>query len=252
MKDAKDNFSEQSQGYAKFRPDYPNELYEEILKHVIGRQTCWDCATGNGQIATVLANRFEQVFATDISKQQLEKAPQLDNVKYIECRSENTPFQDDSIDLTIVGQAVHWFDHEHFNREVLRVSKPNGILALIGYGLMYSDEPFNTALKPFYEDVLGEYWDPERKHIDSGYGSLPFPFERIEIDTIFSINVEWSLNQMDGYLNTWSSVRKFIHQNDSNPVTPFIDSLVQTAVWKREELKTVRFPLFVKLGRVSG
>lgn len=252
MKDAKDNFSEQSAGYAKFRPVYPSELYTEVLKHVKVRNACWDCATGNGQIASELSPHFEQVFATDISTQQLEKAPKIRNVEYLQCRSEDTPFKDETVDLTIVGQAVHWFDHQHFNKEVLRVSKPDSVIALVGYGLMYSDGAFNSALKPFYEDVLGDYWDPERKHIDSAYSSIPFPFDALGIEKDFSIDVEWSLDQMEGYLNTWSSVRKYIRQNNSNPVTPFIDSLQQNGVWKPEEVKTVRFPLFVKLGRVKA
>ena len=251
MKETKDNFSEQSAGYAKFRPVYPKQLYLEVLSHVNGRETCWDCATGNGQIATFMSNHFNQVYATDISKQQLDKAPAFENVDYMGCRSEKTPFQDSCIDLTIVGQAVHWFDHEHFNKEVRRVSRPKAIVALIGYGLMYSDEDFNQALNTFYVHTIGEYWDPERKHIDSSYKSIPFPFEKIEFDKKYSIVVEGSLDQMNGYLNTWSSVQKYIRENGSNPVQPFVESLTKSGVWKPDEIKKVRFPLFVKLGRVK-
>lgn len=250
MKEAKDNFSEQSTAYAKFRPTYPPELFEEILKHVGARRVCWDCATGNGQIAQVMANHFEMVFATDISSDQLKNAPSIDNVKYTKCRSEKTLFEANSIDLIMVGQAVHWFDHQHFNKEVVRVSKPNAIVSLIGYGLMFTKDGFDAELKTFYKNDIGQYWDPERKHIDSGYSSIPFPFEQIDMKKEFSIDVEWTLEQMRGYLNTWSSVRKYIRVNGKNPVTPFISSIVEDGIWKVNESKKLHFPLFVKLGIV--
>ncbi|MCB0754160.1 MAG: class I SAM-dependent methyltransferase [Flavobacteriales bacterium] len=250
MKEPIDNFSEQSAGYLKFRPIYPNGLFQEVLSHVSERGLCWDCATGNGQIAAVLSEDFEEVYASDISSEQLEHAPKLTNIKYWKCRAEETPFNDNSFDLTIVGQAVHWFDHDHFNLEVRRVSKPRALVVLIGYGLMFADESFNSALTSFYEGTIGDYWDPKRKHIDSGYATIPFPFKEIELDRKFSIDVRWSLDQLQGYLGTWSSVRKFIRENDSDPVKPFIDELRSSGVWTSTEIKEVSFPLFVKIGRV--
>ena len=64
----KDNFSKQANLYAKFRPEYPSELYDFILQHIDNKGIAWDCATGNGQAAKVLAKHFETVFATDISQ----------------------------------------------------------------------------------------------------------------------------------------------------------------------------------------
>jgi hypothetical protein len=51
---AKDLFSQQSKLYAQFRPSYPQELFDYILQFVKERGTAWDCATGNGQAASVL------------------------------------------------------------------------------------------------------------------------------------------------------------------------------------------------------
>ena len=250
MKEVKDNFSVQSDGYRKFRPVYPNALYDEILSHVASYYSCWDCATGNGQIATVMAAKFKTVTASDISQAQLDKASSQDTISYVNCRAEQTPFADDAFDLITVGQAIHWFDFDAFNKEVLRVSKPNGILAVIGYGLMFSDEPFNESLMRFYDGTIGAYWDPERKHIDSHYESIPFPFEKIELKQEHSIDVNWSLLQLQGYLNTWSSVNRYITRHGSNPVDAFIAELWSTGIWKKDERKKVRFPLFVKMGRI--
>ncbi len=70
----KDNFSRQAAGYARYRPSYPPELFDFILSYVKERTIAWDCATGNGQTAIVLAGLFEKVYATDISRKQLDQA----------------------------------------------------------------------------------------------------------------------------------------------------------------------------------
>ncbi len=251
MKEVKDNFSVQSDGYSKFRPVYPTELYDEILSHVNTFDKCWDCATGNGQMASVLAGKFREVKATDISAGQLAKAIKRENVVYSEKRAEQTDFASDSFDLITVGQAVHWFDHEHFNEEVKRVGKVGGIIALIGYGLMYVNEPFDLQLATFYNDTIGSYWDSERRHIDSNYSSIPFPFKPISLNSDYSIDVEWNLQQLEGYLGTWSSVNRYIQQHGKDPVAPFIEQLTSSGVWEESQVHEVHFPLFVKLGVID-
>ena len=78
----KDNFSKQADIYARYRPHYPVELFDFILAHVNNRQTAWDCGTGNGQSAKVLAGYFENVLATDISQKQIEHAEPAGNISY--------------------------------------------------------------------------------------------------------------------------------------------------------------------------
>lgn len=250
MKEVKDNFSKQAKGYSKFRPVYPNALFNEILSHVNDRRSCWDCATGNGQIASVMSDHFNEIVATDISDSQLESAVRKPNINYLNCRAEQTPFNDNSFDLITVGQAIHWFDFEAFNAEVKRVSRPNGVIAIIGYGLMYANDAFDELLLKFYNEKIGKYWDPERKHIDSRYASVPFPFEEINLSRNYSIDVKWNRDKLEGYLNTWSSVNRYISQNGQNPVDSFVQELNKSGVWNEDQWLDVHFPLFIKLGRI--
>ena len=78
----KDNFSIQSAAYARFRPGYPETLLEHICAQCSGFEAAWDCATGNGQIAAVLADHFRQVGATDLSENQLKNAIPKPNIYY--------------------------------------------------------------------------------------------------------------------------------------------------------------------------
>ena len=68
----KDHFSGHAVEYAKFRPHYPDELFEYLALISPRHELAWDCATGNGQAAVGLARHFDSVIATDASAQQLQ------------------------------------------------------------------------------------------------------------------------------------------------------------------------------------
>lgn len=249
MKRVKDRFSGHSKIYQKYRPTYPPELYDEILTHVESRNCSWDCGTGNGQVASVLAKHFKRVFATDISKNQLKEAPTKKNIIYGLSRAESTAFKNDSFDLITVGQALHWFDLSAFFREVRRVSKHNGILAVWGYSLLQLGDPIDTLLSEFYYEKVGPYWDNERQHIDSGYQTIKFDFVKVRHRELFEIKGNMDLETLEGYLNSWSSVQNYIRQKRENPVPPFIKAI--QSYWKKGEIKSVRFPVFIKIGRIT-
>ena len=133
MSSFKDHFSTQSSDYSKYRPDYPQELYDFILSELKERKTAWDCGTGNGQAAIILSEYFEKVYATDPSAEQIKNASFKKNIEYRIASAENSTLPDKSIDLITVAQALHWFDFDKFYSEVRRVSKPNALLAIWSY-----------------------------------------------------------------------------------------------------------------------
>lgn len=120
----KDLFSSQAENYARFRPGYPEDLFEYILSFVTSRDLAWDAGTGNGQAALILSRYFKTVIGTDISEQQLLKAAKGDNIRYQLSKAESVNLPDHSADLITVAQAYHWFNFEAFAREVIRVGKP--------------------------------------------------------------------------------------------------------------------------------
>lgn len=44
----KDNFSTQSDKYAKYRPVYPGAFFDYLNPHIPIKQIAWDCGTGTG------------------------------------------------------------------------------------------------------------------------------------------------------------------------------------------------------------
>jgi ubiquinone/menaquinone biosynthesis C-methylase UbiE len=243
---AKDLFSENAVNYASFRPDYPPSLYHFIFDQVKDFYTAWDCATGNGQAAKVLSDQFDRVYATDISGKQMANGYQATNIVYSVSPAEKTSFPDQQFDLITVAQAAHWFRLPDFYKEVYRVAKADSVIALWGYGVLSVNPDFDTQLNNFYQDIIGPYWDVERNLIDQQYRTIPFPFDEISVPDFQFIKL-WNRAQLEGYLNTWSAVQKFIQTNSFNPVTEFMRSHARLL---DDGSQKVRFPLFVRIGRV--
>ncbi len=237
----KNLFSANSENYERFRPDYPEALFNYIFQHVKNFDQAWDCATGNGQAAKYLSTVFERVEASDISDGQLDNAYQNANIHYRQSPAESSPFKDNQFDLITVAQAFHWFNFERFFQEAKRVLKPGGVLAVWTYDLLSVDQRIDEVIRDFYHNVVGPYWEQERKHVDRRYRDVKFPFKQVQTET-FSIKKEWTLQQLTGYIQTWSSVSKYQKDHHENPVGALHDQLKQ--LWTHRIYK-IAFPTTV-------
>lgn len=244
----KDNFSTQANEYVKFRPVYPDALYDWLLTMVSHKDAAWDCGTGNGQVAFALAQHFKKVEGTDISAAQLANAFQKENIAY-SVQAEQTTFPDQSFDLITVAQAIHWFDFDMFYKEVNRTLKPGGVLAVIGYGLVSIDEPVNELLHDFYNRVVGPYWDKERRYVDELYKTIPFPYTEIKTPE-FYITAEWTVHHFLGYLETWSAVQHYKKVNEQNPLELITEKIEK--LWAPGKIKTVRFPILLRVSAAKA
>lgn len=245
----KDLFSDRSDLYAKYRPTYPEALFHYIFGFVEKRGHAWDCATGNGQAAGVLANYFEKVEASDISAAQLEKAVQKPNIEYHLAPAEHTPFPDDTFDLITVAQAYHWLDWKAFYKEATRTGKPNAVVAVWTYNLFQcEDEAINGIVHHFYWDITLPYWDAARKYVEEGYQTVDFAFDPLPSKE-FSIQLRYTKEQFKGYLSTWSGVQAYIKERGSSPLLLIEKDLDR--IWNDAEQKTFHFPVNLRIGRIE-
>ncbi len=244
----KDNFSSQSSVYAQYRPEYPEELFRYIMGFVKENKMVWDCGTGNGQSAKELSKYFITVFATDISQKQLDNAYKSDNIFYSLQPAEQTDLPAESIDLLTVSQALHWFNFEKFYAEVNRVAKPGAVIAVWTYSLLRISDAIDKVIENYHFKTLGDYWDAERKYVDDHYAAIPFPFS--EIDTPgFTIKLYWSLQELEGYLYTWSALQKFIATNNFSPVDTVMAAV--KSLWGEDEKREIIFPVYLRLGTIK-
>lgn len=250
MSSFKDHFSGHADRYGTFRPTYPAALFKYLASLPSQHDLAWDCATGNGQAAVGLAPYFRSVLATDASQKQLDVAVPHEGVCYRTAPAENSAIPSGTVDLVTVAQALHWFDLPAFYNEVRRVCGPGGIFAAWCYQLHTITPEIDAIIYRFYAEIVGAYWPPERRIVEQGYQSLPFPFEIITAPA-FTMSAHWDLNHLLGYLDTWSSTQRFRAERLEDPVEQIRPDLC--AAWgDREEIRLVTWPLHVRVGRVGG
>jgi SAM-dependent methyltransferase len=239
-----DNFSPSDQ-YAKYRPTYPKDLFDFLNDVVEHKNYAWDCGTGNGQLAFELSKTFGEVFATDISQSQIDNSFEAKNIVYSVQPAEHTNFNDEVFDLIIVGQAIHWFDFDKFYSEVNRTLRPDGVICVVGYGKIEVSDEIDEIISDLYTNVLGSYWEKERRYVEENYQTIPFPFDEIELPE-FANERRWELDQLVGYLNTWSAVKHFMKVNGYNPVDKIKPKLKE--LWGTTVLRRMYFPMMVRMG----
>ena len=240
-----DHFSEAASRYATFRPSYDPTMIAWIAKQAPAKKLAWDCGTGNGQAAVLLAAHFDKVIATDPSEAQLSSANQHPRVTYAQA-DERAPFiAEGSVDLVTAAQAIHWFDLGRFYPEVNRVLRPGGIVAVWSYGRPSVDDVTNRVINWFHDERVGPMWPRERYEVESGYGLLPFPFREIPADK-WAIRQSMTLDAFLGYVGTWSAVRQARLKDGADPMPEFFARINE--VWPANERRVVSWPVSMRVG----
>ncbi len=244
----KDHFSTRSSRYAAFRPRYPAELFTYLASLTPRHDLAWDCATGSGQAARGLAEHYTRVSATDASAAQIEAAAPHAGVEFRVAPAQASGLPDRSADLITVAQAAHWFDLPAFYAEVRRVLKPGGLLAIWCYERLAVAPALDAIVEDFYAGLLGPYWPPERRLVESGYRDLDFPFAELTAPAM-PMTASWTLDQLLGYFSTWSAVKAYQRATGEDPL-PAPRARLASAWISLAQAKTIKWPLSVRLGRL--
>ena len=247
----KDHFSSSATDYARWRPaDYPPQLARWLAGQAPARALALDCGCGSGQFSTLLAGQFERVVATDASAQQLAQAQAHPRVSYRVAAAEHSGLDDRSVDLVSAAQAAHWFDLPAFYAEARRVLKPRGCLALVSYGVPRLEGAPGRLLDELHDRLLGPYWPPERRHVQTGYRLLDFPFDELAAPAL-QMRAQWTLPQMLGYIRTWSALRRAEAEHGPGVAGEVLHRLV--AAWgDGARPRSIRWPLSLRVGLLAG
>ncbi|KAL3715707.1 hypothetical protein ACJRO7_007447 [Eucalyptus globulus] len=258
-------FVKQAQQYVAARPSYPPQLFRFIASKTPARDLAWDVGTGSGQAAQSLAEIYGNVVATDTSPKQLEFAPRLPNVRY-ELTSPVMSMAEldrkvsaaSSVDLVTVAQALHWFDLPTFYRQVKHVlKKPHGVIAAWCYTIPEVDGPVNSVFRRFYSVDSNPYWDPARKLVDGEYRGIDFPFEPVEgmEDTgpvRFVTERTMGVEDFLTYIRSWSGYQTAKEKGVELLSGDTVERFRRAWADDGEDKKVVKFPVFLKIGRVGS
>ena len=171
-------------------------------------------------------------------------------MRYHHGTAEKFPLEDQSCDLVTVAQALHWLDATVFFEEVDRVLKPNGRLAVFGYGMCSIDDPrLNLPFQSYYRDVLGSskepgepgcHWEISRPLVDSGLEGIKFPYTTVR-RTWETTTKSTTLADFIGYLSSFSAYEKILESN-KDPL-PELKKSFEKLGWSGEE--NVSRPFFL-------
>ncbi|XP_060067355.1 putative methyltransferase DDB_G0268948 isoform X1 [Ylistrum balloti] len=250
-----------AQLYAKYRPTYTSEVYDEIktycqLPEASGCDTAVDIGCGNGQSTVPLTNIFKAVIGRDISEKQITEAKKhAPSIDFSVGPAEDLSFLDnETVDLVTTAQALHWMDRPRFFKEVERVLRPGGALVVYGYGNCTIDRTeAQRIVWQFYKETLDGYWDKQRGHIDNHLATIELPFKGwSRLDTL-SINRTWDMDSFIGYMSSWSAWQTYLESHPSSSVLEDIRqrlNMIYTDEDTQEVTKVeVTWPIYMLMGR---
>ncbi|XP_006812665.1 putative methyltransferase DDB_G0268948 [Saccoglossus kowalevskii] len=256
-----------AEAYRKFRPTYPKGVVDRIISYLGHKKPgphslAVDVGCGSGQSTVILGDYFDQVIGCDVSESQIQEAIDHNlatNVEYKSGSDRNIPAADHTVDLVTSAEAAHWFNRNQFYKEVDRVLKPNGCLAVYGYGFpKLHDNTNGKQLQSIHDDfvykTLGGFWEDGVKNVEQHYTCFTMPYAESERDDTFSIEIDYSVADFVGYLSSFATYHKYLKMNpDKQHVLLEVKEMLMNVIGDEAPAEHtaihVSFPVFLLLCR---
>jgi ubiquinone/menaquinone biosynthesis C-methylase UbiE len=149
--------------YERGRPGYPAAAVERIVSRLDLRpgRTVLDLAAGTGKLTRLLVPSGANVIAVEPVREMRQELEQwVPGIVVLAGTAERMPLTDRFVDAVTVGQAFHWFKQDDALREIHRVLRPGGGVALIWNARDERNE-VQAALSAVIDPLEGE--TPRRK-----------------------------------------------------------------------------------------
>ncbi|KAJ2787983.1 trans-aconitate methyltransferase 1 [Coemansia interrupta] len=273
--------------YLALRPTYNKSLLNWLLYYHRGQcTTALDVACGPGTFTTDLAQKFDRVVGIDPSSSMVESATEdaharnIKNVEYMLGSGEKIPVESNYADMFTVMQGAHWFRISEFYNEAIRVLRPGGTLAMIGYGYPeITNLPASANGRDFARNLatdkslLETYWDRGYTLIDDKYAPLldalckdgrfsdityvEYPRSINDTAAAAVFPEPWidsktmSLDDFRSYLKTWSAYKawKDVFPVEVDIIDSYFNEYQRTHSLQGNVLVTVEWPHFAIIAR---
>jgi SAM-dependent methyltransferase len=175
---AERGFAEAVEAYERARPSYPPGAVARVVRQfgLGSASTALDLAAGTGKLTRVLVALVGRVVAVEPSDAMRgELRRRLPEVEALAGVAEAIPLADNSVDAVFVAEAFHWFRPELACREIARVLRPGGGLALLWNRARWNEQqhewrkafdalvaPYRRAAGPFPAEA--DEWKAALKH----------------------------------------------------------------------------------------
>ena len=186
----KTTFSTKAEKYAKYRWGYASNAIDEIvdITQLSNKSCIADIGAGTGILTKHFIGKVQRVYAIEpnvemrqILESELSAAP---SVSVIDGSAEATNLPQESVDVITIAQSIHWFDPEPAQKEMRRILKDNGWLAILRN---YGTDELNKSVSSLMTEEYGANFSttierPKEKPIQFYYGNdsfqkLIYPFQ---------------------------------------------------------------------------
>ena len=155
-------FGQAAKEFQRYRPDYPHELYAQILARVPPepRERAIDLGAGTGIVTGALLPHFREVIAVEPDAQMAAMIAESHPRAAIRILpAEQFQQAEESVDLVTIANALHWMDAHAVLRGVAHWLRPTGVLAVF-------DRPLPKAGPAIDAVTMAEFRGPWREHRD--------------------------------------------------------------------------------------
>jgi len=209
------SFDHEAQLYHEIRPQYPKELFDELIKitHLAADAKLLEIGPGTGQATKTLAARNYAITAieigaalAEIARHELRKYP---NVNIITGAFEEVELPLHSFDLVFAATAFHWINPALQFRKPHQLLKSDGHLAIIhthhisdGQGdvFFHMSQPIYQRYFPKSNNVKPKL--PEQHEIKLGKLDNKL-FQQIHFQ-LFPLTIRYSAKEYRQLINTYS------------------------------------------------
>lgn len=172
FKDVAFRFTHTVENYIKYRPGYPQPLFDflQTVLNLTPSTVIADIGSGTGKSTEPFLKLGNPVFAVEPNQEMRQAAEQLlehfPNFKSINGSAEATTLPAQSIDFIVAGTAFHWFEPKATRQEFQRILKPDAWVLLI----WNVRDIERSTLMSAYDDFLLQY-SIDYSQVKDVYGS---------------------------------------------------------------------------------
>lgn len=159
-----ERFSTRVDAYREHRPRYPSDIVEVLRRDcaLTPQTVIADVAAGTGLLAEIFLANGNPVIAVEpnvpmrtVCDELRSKYPRL---RCFDGTAEATGLAENSVDMVVVGQAMHWFNLDAARREFVRILRPGGCCVVVYNHRRMSGDDFHEG----YERLLTEFGNDYR------------------------------------------------------------------------------------------
>ncbi|MCK4869868.1 MAG: class I SAM-dependent methyltransferase [Gammaproteobacteria bacterium] len=203
-------FKSAAKYYSRYRPGYPEQLFEMLLEGcgLDGSGRLLDIGCGTGLLTIPLSKYFEQAIGIDLSKEMLEEGAiaanreGCDKVEWMEGNAETLGDQFGKFKMITAGGSMHWMNTEVMLPWIYDHLIDGGYVVLIGErgGFWLGQEQWCKELARIIEKYTGKIFSECKKPLLLWQDMLAsYPYRSIK-SKLIDIKRAWNTEDIIGFL----------------------------------------------------